>query len=101
MFFKFKLFVLASVLAAGYASPVAEKFTVREARTSIPAGFTQDSAAPGDEMLNLRVALTSTNMTGLQSELYSVSTPGSANYGQHLTKEQVNPISFLIYADTY
>lgn len=89
MFSKLKLFVVASVLAVGYASPVAN-LVVREARTSIPTGFTRDSAAPGDHMLNLRVALTSTNMTGLQSTLYAVSTPGSDSYGQYLTKEEAS-----------
>lgn len=90
MFSKLRLFVLASVLATGFGSPVTPNLTVREARTTIPAGFTQGSAAPADQMLNLRIALASTNMTGLESVLYAVSTPDSAQYGQYLSKEEVS-----------
>ena len=89
MFSKLRLFVLASVLAIGLGGPVTPNLTVREARASIPAGFTQGNAAPGDQMLNLRLALTSSNMTGLESVLYAVSTPDSAQYGQYLSKEEV------------
>ena len=95
MFNKLTPLVLASVIVSGYASPLSRSLTVHDKRSTVPSGFTLDSAAPADQVLNLRVALANSNITGLESELYAVSTPSSSRYGQHLTKDQVCVYCYL------
>ncbi len=66
---------------------------VHESRQSVPLGFTQDGPANDSTVLTLRLALVQSNITGLEQELYAVSTPGSDRYGQFLSQEQVGSIS--------
>lgn len=82
--------VLASLLALAYASPhVQRKMHVVERRDSAPSGFVMDGAAPAEEVLTLRFALAQNDISGLEKELYAVSTPGSSRYRQFLSKEEV------------
>ncbi|KAF8488535.1 family S53 protease-like protein [Gautieria morchelliformis] len=76
-------------LTLACAKPAPHNLVVHERRESIPDGFVQDGAAPSDTTLNLRLALVSNNMPGLEQALYDVSTPSSSQYGQHLSKEEV------------
>ncbi|KAI0661205.1 family S53 protease [Cubamyces menziesii] len=62
---------------------------VHEAREDIPEGFVLSGAAPQDKVLSLRLALVQSDPAGLEKALMDVSTPSSALYGQHLTKEEV------------
>ncbi|KAF7979708.1 hypothetical protein HWV62_41050 [Athelia sp. TMB] len=81
---------LASLLAIAAAGPVARSgMVVREAKPSVPEGFVLTGAAPASQTIPLRIALVQSNMAGLEAALYDVSTPGSANYGKHLSKEEV------------
>ncbi|KAI5118436.1 hypothetical protein M0805_009714 [Coniferiporia weirii] len=89
MLYKFKFLVFASFVAAVFANPVFRDLVVHEQRKSVPAGFTRIGDAPGDQQLDLRIALVNSDMKGLENALYAVSTPGSARYGKHLTKEEV------------
>ncbi|THH04062.1 hypothetical protein EW145_g5800 [Phellinidium pouzarii] len=84
-----KLAFLASFVAAVSANPVFRSLVVHEQRENAPDGFVMIGAAPANKMLNLRLALVNSDMAGLENSLYAVSTPGSALYGQHLTKEEV------------
>ncbi|KAL5512352.1 hypothetical protein ACEPAG_3344 [Sanghuangporus baumii] len=86
---KFTYLVFASFVAAVSASPLFRNFVVHEQRSEIPDGFVKVGAAPADQVLNLRLALVNSDMAGLEEKLYAVSTPGSALYGQHLSKEEV------------
>ncbi|EJD00678.1 family S53 protease-like protein [Fomitiporia mediterranea MF3/22] len=86
---KFAYLVFASFVAAVSASPLFSSFVLHEQRTDIPDGFVKVGSAPADQVLNLRLALVNNNMNGLEEKLYAVSTPGSALYGQHLSKEEV------------
>lgn len=63
---------------------------VHERRDSVPSGFVHIGAAQDDEVLSLKFALTQSNFSGLESELYAISTPGSERYRQFLSKEQVS-----------
>lgn len=76
------------------ATPAYRDFVLHERRDTIPKGFVQNGAAPKTSILNLRIALTSKDLPGLEKALYDVSTPSSALYGQHLTKEGVNEQHF-------
>ncbi|KAH8108267.1 family S53 protease-like protein [Phellopilus nigrolimitatus] len=85
----FKFLGFASLVAAVAANPVFHNLVLHEKREGAPNGFIKLGAAPADQVLNLRLALVNSDMPGLESSLYAVSTPGSALYGQHLTKEAV------------
>lgn len=80
---------LTVVVLLACANPMHNKLVVHERRESIPEGFIRNSAAPEDEILNLRMALVSNNIPGLETALFDVSTPSSDHYGQHLSKEEV------------
>lgn len=55
----------------------------------IPPGYSLVGTPPSDSVIDIRIALKAADNAGLQSRLYEVSTPGSASYGQYLTKDQV------------
>ncbi|KAJ7781855.1 family S53 protease [Mycena maculata] len=78
-----------SLFSLAAASPVLKPRVV-QSRSSAPQGFINLGAANSSQTLNLRIALASRNISGLETALLDVSTPSSANYGKHLTKEQVN-----------
>ncbi|KZT71838.1 subtilisin-like protein [Daedalea quercina L-15889] len=67
---------------------VSRLFAVHESRPNVPKGFSLTGPAAPDTTLNLRLALVRGNTVGLIDALYDVSTPSSAHYGQHLTKEE-------------
>ncbi|CDO72763.1 hypothetical protein BN946_scf184994.g16 [Trametes cinnabarina] len=62
---------------------------ILEARASSPAGFMHSGPASPDTILNLRLALVPGDIPGLERALYDVSSPSSPQYGQHLSKEEV------------
>lgn len=81
---------LVSVLTLAYAKPAPRNLVVvHERHETVPEGFVKNGAPPPTTNLNLRIALVSSDMAGLEKALYDVSTPSSALYGQHLTKEEV------------
>lgn len=91
------LSTVALLLSVTCATPLITPHTVskrdmvvHERRDTVPSGFVHVGAAPEDEVLNLKFALTQSNFSGLESELYAVSTPGSERYRQFLSKEQVS-----------
>ncbi|KAJ7713056.1 family S53 protease-like protein [Mycena metata] len=85
VFPKFQLLTFLSI--AGVAS--AGGMVLHEWLTAPPAGFTSQGAAPASEMLTLRIGLTSNNINGLQDHLLSVSTPGSTDFRQWLSADEV------------
>ncbi|KAA1474745.1 family S53 protease [Dentipellis sp. KUC8613] len=86
-------FILASLLAFACASPlVSDNLHVHERRDGVPAGFVQDGPAPDGYTFTMRLALVENNRAGLEQKLYAVSTPDSADYGKHLSKEEVEAL---------
>ncbi|KAJ7738332.1 subtilisin-like protein, partial [Mycena metata] len=83
------LFV-ASLLAAASAGTTIQNLVVRSNLTGIPQGFSRVGAANDSTVLNLRIALHSSDISGLEKALLDVSTPSSSNYGNHLTKAEVD-----------
>lgn len=82
--------LFASLVTLVLAKPHARSdMLVHERRDDVPDGFTLNGPAPGNSQLKLRLALVQNDITGLQNTLLDVSTPGSASYGQHLSKEEV------------
>ncbi|KAF7312317.1 Family S53 protease [Mycena indigotica] len=84
----------ASIAAAG---PAFQNFVVQETVRVVPAGFTKVGIAPASQNINLRIALPSRDFAGLEKALFDVSTPSSSNYGNHLSKAEVN--AFLAPSD--
>ncbi|KAJ7081328.1 family S53 protease-like protein [Mycena belliarum] len=78
-----------SLLSLAAASPAARpNFVVHEKRDAVPSSFAKVGPAPSSATIPLRIGLFSNNFPGLEETLYAVSTPGSAQYGQHLTLEE-------------
>ncbi|KAJ6464216.1 peptidase S8/S53 domain-containing protein [Mycena vulgaris] len=75
-----------SLLLAG----VHGEFLVVEKRDGPGPGFSLTGPTPPGQILNLRLALTQSNIAGLQDAVYDISTPGHARYGQYLTQDKIN-----------
>ncbi|KAJ7090777.1 family S53 protease-like protein [Mycena belliarum] len=78
--------LLAALAAVAVASAT---MVVHESRAVAPEGFVRQGAAAADEMLTLRVALAANNLAGLEEKLMSVSTPGSPDFRQWLSMDEV------------
>ncbi|TFY64402.1 hypothetical protein EVG20_g5955 [Dentipellis fragilis] len=63
--------------------------SIQERRDRAPDGYTRNVITPADHILQLHIALVQNDSKGPEDKLYSVSTPGSPDYGRHLSKEQV------------
>jgi tripeptidyl-peptidase-1 len=63
---------------------------LHEARPDIPKGWASLGPSNNTTPMNLRVALKSADVSGLQQSLLAVSTPGNAKYGRHLTAAEVS-----------
>ncbi|GJJ10818.1 hypothetical protein Clacol_005046, partial [Clathrus columnatus] len=81
------IFLLLSLI---YSSPLEEQMVVHRQLDTIPDGYIQAGRADPKQTINLSVGLASNNNTGLTQRLYDVSMPDSPNYGQYLTKEEVD-----------
>lgn len=92
------VFLVACLAASAFGTPTARDsdLQLHEALDATPVGFVHSGSADPQTMLKLRIALVQNNPAGLEDALYDVSTPSSANYGQHLTKEEVSPF-YKIY----
>ncbi|KIP04581.1 hypothetical protein PHLGIDRAFT_25524 [Phlebiopsis gigantea 11061_1 CR5-6] len=84
-----KFLVLSLLVSLVVAKPMARNMKLHESREHAPAGFVRSGAADADKELKLRIALVQNNPEGLIDALYAVSTPDSASYGEHLSKEEV------------
>ncbi|KAJ7830645.1 subtilisin-like protein [Mycena olivaceomarginata] len=60
-----------------------------EHRNSAPPGFASKGPAADSHMLALRFGLASNNITGLHNKLLSISTPGSADFREWLSQDEV------------
>ncbi|KAJ3488113.1 hypothetical protein NLI96_g3093 [Meripilus lineatus] len=84
------ILLLASLVTLVVANPLNRRaMQLHESRTAIPAGFAKSGTPAPDTVVKFRMALAQTDPDGLTDALYDVSTPSSANYGNHLTKEEV------------
>lgn len=86
---KFSALLFACFISAVCANPLFGNMLLHEKREEAPEGFVGAGPASPETMLQLRIAMVSNNMAGLEEQLMAVSTPSSATYGQHLTKEEV------------
>ena len=92
-----RCFILSTLLSLAVAKPAARSIKVHESRDTIPSGYVISGSAPSDMELQLRIALVQSNPDGLIDALYAVSTPGSASYGEFLSKEEVRMSVHILY----
>ncbi|KAJ7490733.1 family S53 protease [Mycena latifolia] len=81
---------LASIISLAAAGPAFQTFVVQESLSGAPQGFAKVGPAASSSSINLRIALPSKDIAGLEKALLDVSTPSSSNYGNHLSKAEVN-----------
>lgn len=81
----------AGLLALAQVNPAlaASSLVSHEALAALPSGWDHVSTPAADTTIQLSVALTLENIDQLQSHLQSLSTPGSASYGQYLDSDDV------------
>jgi tripeptidyl-peptidase-1 len=65
---------------------------VHEKLATTPSGWTAVSAPATDTQMTFSIGLKQQNIDQLETKLLAVSTPGSAQYGQHLEMEEVNAL---------
>ncbi|KAJ7252344.1 family S53 protease-like protein [Mycena haematopus] len=71
------------------AAVSAGRMVLHESRAVAPPGFVSQGVAPADDIITLRVALAPNNIGGLQDKLMSLSTPGSSEFRQWLSMDEV------------
>lgn len=81
----------AGLLALAQLNPVlaASALVSHESLATLPSGWNQVGTPAADTNIQLSVGLTLENIEQLESHLQSVSTPGSANYGQFLDSDDI------------
>ncbi|KAF8134034.1 Pro-kumamolisin, activation domain-containing protein [Mycena galopus ATCC 62051] len=67
----------------------AGNLVLHETHSTAPSGFISHGPVPPGDLLMLRVALTSNNVTGLEEKLTSLATPGSSEFRQWLSMAEV------------
>ncbi|KAJ7738741.1 family S53 protease-like protein [Mycena metata] len=81
---------LATLLALAAANPLGRRtMSVHESRQVVPAGFAHAGTPSPSQEITLRIALTNTDIKGLEAKTYAVSDPANPLYGQHLTPNEV------------
>ena len=84
------LITLVSLLTMSLGNPLSQRMMkVHEARSTIPHGFVNQGPASPATILRMRFALKQSDPANLEDTVLAVSTPGSACYGQHLSKNEV------------
>jgi tripeptidyl-peptidase I len=79
-------FILA-LLAAVAANP---GLVLHENVDTVPVGFTLQEPVASQTMLDLRIALRQNDIAGLEKVFLDISNPDSAQYGRHLSQQQVD-----------
>ncbi|KAK7001682.1 family S53 protease-like protein [Favolaschia claudopus] len=82
------LYTLVNLLAA-LSAVSCTPLVLHESRSAAPSGFSTRGAAPDSDLLTLKFALTPNNLSGLEAKLKSISTPGSPDFRQWLSKDEV------------
>jgi hypothetical protein len=75
--------------ATAASSAIAKLVPHEERPDGIPKGWANLGPSHGTKPMALRIALKSADVSGLQRSLLAVSTPGNAQYGRHLTADEV------------
>ncbi|EGX94758.1 tripeptidyl peptidase SED3 [Cordyceps militaris CM01] len=85
------LLPLLAALAA--ASPANLQMSLKHSLHMVPQGWEVHSDAPADQKLNLHIGLKEQNLDQLQKRLLEMSTPDHADYGKHMSKDEINALA--------
>ncbi|KAJ3493922.1 hypothetical protein NLG97_g4416 [Lecanicillium saksenae] len=85
---------LLSVLATlAAASPMQQDMVVKHALPSVPTGWQVKSAAPPALKINMHIGLKEQNLDQLQQRLLAMSDPEHAEYGKHMSRDEVEALT--------
>ncbi|KAF7370195.1 Serine protease S53 [Mycena sanguinolenta] len=85
----YSLLSLATIVAVTNTSPTGHRvMVVHESVAAVPSGFAHAGSVAPDQEITLRIALTQSDIAGLQAKTYAVSDPANALYGRHLTVDE-------------
>ncbi len=85
------LLALSTFFMLALGAPIYDALHVHDARAAAPAGYKASAAADPSEVLSLRIAL-KTDTSALVQKLMDVSTAGSKDYRNFLSKAQVRVV---------
>ncbi|KAJ7176448.1 subtilisin-like protein [Mycena filopes] len=83
-------FLLLSILWLASAGRTSNNLVLQGSLNTAPRGFANLGPVDDSFLLNLRFALPASDIPGLEQVLLDVSNPSSTNYGNHLSKTQVD-----------
>ncbi|KAI1369941.1 tripeptidyl-peptidase 1 precursor [Xylaria arbuscula] len=88
--------VLSAALVAAaqvvLASPIARSdYSLKESH-HVPRGWAKVKRAPAEHVMQVQIGLKQSNFAELEKQLYEVSDPANAKYGQHLSAEEVEEL---------
>ena len=95
IFFTFSLALILGLLQPSRASPVEPSSShIRKLKEAVlpPPNWIDLGPAPPTQLIWLRIALPQARFPELERQLYEISDPKNARYGQHLLKEQVTEL---------
>lgn len=87
--FKMRLTLLGVLLGTWASYAATETLTAREVVSKPPTGWNYEKAAKPEEPINLSIVLRQPRINELKARLDRISDPQSAEYGHHLTKDEV------------
>ncbi|KAJ7626137.1 family S53 protease [Roridomyces roridus] len=82
------LLSFAALWSLSTANPL-RTMVVHDSIRAVPSGFASAGTVSPSQQLKLRIALTQSDIAGLEAKTLAVSDPASPLYGQHLTPEEV------------
>ncbi|KAA1474669.1 family S53 protease-like protein [Dentipellis sp. KUC8613] len=85
-------FVACLASLSGVSTGFARTMHTMHRREAPPSGYVRSHTAPGDHVLDLRLALAQNDFPGLEERLLAASTPGHQQYGQYLSKDEVSAL---------
>ncbi|KAI8631334.1 peptidase S8/S53 domain-containing protein [Xylariaceae sp. FL1651] len=92
MLFSAKAPALLAFAGAALASPLNVPMSLFETVKSAPKGWAMNGPAAKDETIELRFNLAKQNTAQFHELALNIATPGHAQYGKHLTLEQIDAV---------
>ncbi|KAE9405293.1 family S53 protease [Gymnopus androsaceus JB14] len=86
--FAFALAALSTLPTSMAADVPAHRIMVVHEERELPDHFALAGTPSPDTPISLKIALTATDMAGLEKVVWDVSTPGNSLYGQHLSYDE-------------
>ncbi|KAF3065965.1 Tripeptidyl-peptidase sed3 [Daldinia childiae] len=84
-----RLTFVGALIGAWASYAVAETLVTREVVTNLPAGWKFEKPAKAEEPIQLSIALKQPRINELKTRLNRISDPRHAEYGYHLTRDEV------------